>query len=67
MDKNIARILDANFNRSREAMRVMEDYGRFVLNDAQLRITLGDLQPGQWRDLAPTELGQLHRSLNYSP
>src|SRR5690606_5633131 len=30
---SIARILDANFNRSREALRVMEDYARFVLDD----------------------------------
>lgn len=26
-------------------------------------IALGDLQPGQWRDLSPTELGQLYRAL----
>ncbi len=25
------RILDANFNRAREALRVMEDYARFAL------------------------------------
>ena len=30
------RILDANFNRSRESLRVMEDYARFVLDDAGL-------------------------------
>ena len=29
----IYRLLDANFNRSREALRVIEDCGRFVLND----------------------------------
>ena len=27
------RILDANFNRAREALRVAEDCGRFALND----------------------------------
>jgi thiamine-phosphate pyrophosphorylase len=31
-----ARILDANANRAREALRVIEDYCRFVLNDAFL-------------------------------
>lgn len=36
MDKAVTRILDANFNRSREALRVMEDYARFVLDLAQL-------------------------------
>jgi len=32
----IARILDANANRAREALRVMEDAARFALNDAEL-------------------------------
>ena len=31
--KELYRILDANFNRAREALRVTEDCGRFVLND----------------------------------
>lgn len=31
--REIHRILDANFNRAREALRVIEDCGRFVLND----------------------------------
>ena len=44
MDKTVLRILDANFNRSREALRVMEDYGRFVLDDAQLS---GELKAGR--------------------
>lgn len=34
MHPPIARLLDANFNRAREALRVMEDYARFVLDDA---------------------------------
>jgi thiamine-phosphate pyrophosphorylase len=33
MTPPISRILDANFNRAREALRVMEDYARFVLED----------------------------------
>jgi len=33
MKREIARIIDANFNRAREALRVMEDYARFVLDD----------------------------------
>jgi thiamine-phosphate pyrophosphorylase len=36
LDLGAARALDANFNRSREALRVLEDYFRFVLNDAFL-------------------------------
>lgn len=33
LSRDIARILDANLNRAREALRVMEDYVRFVLDD----------------------------------
>ena len=36
MDKSAMRMLDANFNRAREALRTLEDYGRFVLNDSRL-------------------------------
>jgi thiamine-phosphate pyrophosphorylase len=36
MEKSVYRILDANFNRAREALRVMEEYCRFVLNDGIL-------------------------------
>ncbi|HOQ88294.1 MAG TPA: thiamine phosphate synthase [Phycisphaerae bacterium] len=33
MNESVARILDANFNRAREALRVIEDYARFVQDD----------------------------------
>ncbi|MFG0245955.1 MAG: thiamine phosphate synthase [Phycisphaerales bacterium JB052] len=35
-DVSMLRMLDANLNRAREGLRVMEDCARFVLNDAQL-------------------------------
>jgi len=35
-DSTVFRIIDANFNRAREALRVMEEYARFVLDDAGL-------------------------------
>jgi thiamine-phosphate pyrophosphorylase len=38
------RILDANFNRAREAMRVMEDYTRFVLNDDRTSAAIKQLR-----------------------
>lgn len=44
MDPAVARILDANFNRAREALRVMEDYARFALDDARLSEALKDLR-----------------------
>ena len=33
MDPAVLRLLDANANRAREALRVMEDYARFILDD----------------------------------
>jgi thiamine-phosphate pyrophosphorylase len=33
MNADVLRILDANANRAREALRVLEDYARFILND----------------------------------
>jgi thiamine-phosphate pyrophosphorylase len=41
-----ARILDANANRAREALRVLEDYCRFVLGDALLSRELKELRHG---------------------
>ena len=49
-EMDAARVLDANFNRAREASRVLEDYCRFVLDDRfltqqvkELRHELGSL------------------------
>lgn len=36
MNTRVLRILDANFNRSREGLRVCEEVARFVLDDAVL-------------------------------
>lgn len=33
IEKEIFRIIDANFNRSREGLRVCEDISRFIMND----------------------------------
>jgi thiamine-phosphate pyrophosphorylase len=44
MNPQILRILDANANRAREALRVIEDYARFVLNDDQISGTLKQLR-----------------------
>lgn len=44
-DRNTTpRILDANLNRAREALRVMEEYARFVLDDALLTKDLKHLR-----------------------
>lgn len=36
MERSVYRIIDANFNRAREAVRVIEEYCRFVLNSEPL-------------------------------
>lgn len=43
-ETNVARILDANANRAREALRVLEDYARFTLEDAFLSAQLKELR-----------------------
>jgi len=53
MDPSLLRLIDANANRAREALRVLEDYARFVRNDhttaqalKQLRHTLREALAG---------------------
>jgi thiamine-phosphate pyrophosphorylase len=43
---DLARILDASANRAREALRVLEDYARFALDDAGLTRALKELRHG---------------------
>src|SRR5262245_37392909 len=44
MNPSVLRLLDANANRAREAMRVVEDYARFVLNDESICARLKELR-----------------------
>ena len=41
---DVLRLIDANLNRAREALRVLEDYARFSLNDAGLSAELKGLR-----------------------
>ena len=43
-DNTTGRILDANLNRAREALRVLEEYARFGLDDTALTQALKDLR-----------------------
>ncbi|TWT40995.1 Thiamine-phosphate synthase [Phycisphaerae bacterium RAS1] len=40
MNADANRIVDVNFNRTREALRVLEDYARFVLDDRTIAATV---------------------------
>jgi thiamine-phosphate pyrophosphorylase len=53
MQASILRILDANANRAREALRVIEDYARFSLDDKQLCAELKRLRHDLTQTLAP--------------
>jgi thiamine-phosphate pyrophosphorylase len=43
-DAAVLRLIDANANRAREALRVMEDYARFVLDDGILSRSLKEVR-----------------------
>ncbi len=49
-----ARIVDASANRAREALRVLEDHARLVMNDAFLSRQLKELRHGLTQALADT-------------
>ena len=49
---NVVRLLDASANRAREALRVIEDYVRFVLDDRHLTARLKSLRHGLTSALA---------------
>ena len=44
MNGRVLRLLDANANRAREALRVQEDYARFVLDDSELTMRLKSMR-----------------------
>jgi thiamine-phosphate pyrophosphorylase len=44
MERAVYRIIDANFNRAREAVRVVEEFCRFALNSAVLSEQAGELR-----------------------
>src|SRR6266513_5928231 len=59
MDGPLLRILDANANRAREALRVMEDYARFCLNNDDISQQLKNLRHG----LVEATNGQLNDAI----
>ncbi len=59
MDKPCLRIIDANFNRAREALRMMEDYCRFGLNNGALSGRLKQLRHELSAAIGSLDAGQL--------
>lgn len=61
-DPAVLRLIDANANRAREALRVIEDYARFVLDDSDLSRRLKELRHELVDATKPwVTLGILHR------
>jgi thiamine-phosphate pyrophosphorylase len=61
-DGSVLRLLDANANRAREALRVMEDYARFIANDGALAGAIKELRHGLAGALGPVLAeGVIHR------
>lgn len=46
MDKDVLRLIDANFNRAREGLRVCEDIARFLLDSGPLTKQLKSVRHG---------------------
>ncbi len=59
MERAAYRIVDANFNRAREALRVMEEYCRFALNAGTLSERCKRLRHELCAAVAPLDTGRL--------
>ena len=64
MDPDVARIVDANANRAREALRVLEEFARFSLNDRWLSSRIKSLRHALAQALVDFGGGQLVRARN---
>ncbi|MBN2270191.1 MAG: thiamine phosphate synthase [Sedimentisphaerales bacterium] len=62
MERAAYRIIDANFNRSREAARVVEEYCRFVLNSQRLTQRAKSLRHELCRAVGSLDAGRLMAS-----
>ncbi|MBL9141324.1 MAG: thiamine phosphate synthase, partial [Phycisphaerae bacterium] len=60
----VARVMDANANRAREALRVLEDAARLALDDAALSSQLKDIRHALQGALAALPVGWLEANRN---
>ena len=59
MERAVYRIIDANFNRSREAIRVIEEYCRFALNSGPLAERAKQIRHGLSSAIGKLDAGRL--------
>ena len=64
MDNAIYRIIDANFNRSREALRIIEEFCRFALNSRLLSSRAKELRHQLCKSISELDSGKLISSRN---
>ncbi|MHC4150269.1 MAG: thiamine phosphate synthase, partial [Planctomycetota bacterium] len=59
MERAVYRIIDANFNRAREAIRVIEEFCRFALNSAALSERAGEFRHKLSAGIGKLDTGRL--------
>ncbi len=59
MERSVYRIIDANFNRAREALRVVEEYCRFTLNSSVLTERCKQLRHRLSSEIGKLEISRL--------
>jgi 23S rRNA pseudouridine2605 synthase len=62
--------LELREGRNRQIRRMMAELGREVLDLCRVSVgswILGDLGPGEWRELAPAEIAPMRRALDLPP
>lgn len=62
--QEIARIVDANFNRAKEGLRVCEDVCRFVLSETKLTREFKDLRHKLTTSVGSLKIGELVEARN---
>ena len=56
MQSKLQRVIDANLNRSREALRVCEDIARFVLDDKALTLSIKNIRHATGKIITKADL-----------
>ena len=57
--KELFRVVDANYNRAKEGLRVCEDIARFVFNDASLTARFKRVRHGLFQAIKPLGLKEI--------
>ena len=64
--QKLLRVIDANFNRAKEGLRVCEDVVRFIFNDASTTLQLKNIRHGLTQAVATLGLGEMIKARDIS-